>query len=111
MSIRNLLTIVAALTLAVTSCSKHSTARSHTTQTDLGVIEVVDGETRVYDLGNGQLCTMTPKVSTNGTIVVEMEVKRDGKLLSRPRIQTSPGIPVAIEVGEVNVAFTPVLKK
>jgi hypothetical protein len=111
MRIRNLLTILASLTVALTGCSKHSSTGPHAKQTDLGVIQVSDGETTRHDLGNGQICTITPTVSSNGTIVLQMEVKRDGQLLSRPRIQTTSGVAVAIEFGEVNIALTPILNQ
>ncbi|MDB6056411.1 MAG: hypothetical protein JWO95_255, partial [Verrucomicrobiales bacterium] len=112
MSIRNLLTIViVALSMAVTSCSKHSDTRSQTKQTDLGVIQVSNGVTTQHDLGNGQICTITPTISTNGTIVLQMEVKKGGEIISRPRISTTSGVGVGIEIGEVNIALTPVLKQ
>jgi hypothetical protein len=111
MSIRNLLTILMSLTLALTSCSKHSTVVQQSKQTDLGVVQVSNGETTKHDLGDGQICTMTPTVFTNGTILLDMKVERDGQLLSKPRIQTTSGVAVAFEIGEVNFALTPVIKQ
>lgn len=109
MSIRNLLAIVIAFTLVLASCSKHSTT-AHTTKVDMGVVPVSNGQTTIHDLGNGQICTMKSTVFTNGTILLDMKVERAGKTLSKPRIQTTSGIPVAIEVGEVSFALTPVTK-
>jgi hypothetical protein len=54
---------------------------------------------------------MTPTVFTNGTILLDMKVERDGQLLSKPRIQTTSGVSVAFEIGEVSIALTPVIKQ
>lgn len=113
MRIRYVLTIVIACTMAVISCSKHSdsAAQSKTKQVDLGVVEVSNGATTVHDLGNGQICKMTSTVSTNGTILLQMVVTKNGEVISRPRISTKSGVGVGIEFGEVNIALTPVVKK
>ena len=110
MRTRNLAPVLLSLMLALTSCSKHSASTSQRTQTDLGVVQVSTGQTTRHDLGNGETCTITPTVFTNGTILLEMKVKRDGNLISRPRIQTTSGIAVAFTSGEVDFALTPVVK-
>jgi type II secretory pathway component HofQ len=113
MRIRNLLIIFAAFTLALTSCSKHSDSGSgsHAKQSDLGIVQVSNGEKTRHVLKNGQICTILPTVSADGTILLDMFVERDGQVISRPRIQTKSGIPAAIESGEVNIAITPVIKQ
>jgi hypothetical protein len=113
MNIRSLLPVWVALTLVLMSCAKQpaNTFETSKTQADLGVIEVIDGRKAIYDLGSGRTCAIVPSVSTNGTVVLDMTVERNGETVLKPKIQTTSGVAVSFQTGGTTFTLTPVVKK
>ena len=102
-----------ALIFASVGCSKHSEKAVATLPVvqDLGVIKVSDGVPSRHDLGNDKVCIIDPSIQKDGTVMLDMRIEESGKILSRPRVQTTPGQPVEISVGNIEVKFTPSLKQ
>lgn len=75
-----------------------------------GIVDLTNGVSVKRELGTGRICTITPTALSDGQILCSMVVEKDGKVISRPRVQTSSGVPVSISDGVVVVEFTPRVK-
>jgi len=83
---------------------------------DLGTIEFTDGAPLTVNLGQGNTCTIMPKVLPDGTLQLRMVMEGPGdgngavETLSSPTIITRPGQTVAMSVNGFGVSLTPTLK-
>jgi len=110
MKILKSLIIVGLFTLASAGCSKHSSSGAAAAPTDLGVVEVSNGIQTQRDLGSGRACIITPKIQTDGSIMLEMKIEESGKTIAWPRTLATSGKPVSISVGDIHFSLTPKIK-
>ena len=103
--------------LFASGCSKRSSpsqAGSLSDRKDLGAVALVPETPRQFDLGGGKICTLTASPLTNGieVNVVVMTTNADGTIQHwLSRIDTKPGQPCAISLGDLTVGLTPTLKQ
>jgi hypothetical protein len=106
-----LLIVLASLTLALVGCSKHSSGTAtNPGVSDLGVVEVSDGVQIQRDLVGGRVCTITPAIQKDGSVLLNLKITQDGKLLAAPRIQTAPDRAAIVAVGDISIGLTPHIK-
>ncbi len=101
----------------VISCSKQpnqSSSHLPPNTKDLGAIELVEGTSQNFSLGDGKSCTLTGKQLSDGIDikVVVLTTNADGTVMSsQGEITTLPGRQCAIGIGDTMVGLTPTLKK
>jgi len=98
--------IVATLTTLTSGCSKSarqqasdtpSTAKPSTTASkDLGVVELSDGVPSQHDLGEGRVCTVTPAIQKDGSVLMTLKIEQDGQLLAPLKVKTLPDRQVTV---------------
>ena len=109
--------ILASLAALLTSCSKHSSQPSSSTQAtkNLGVVEFTEGIPQHFSLGDAKSCTATAKRVSQG-IEVDFLIEvtnQDGTVypLGKPKlIATIPNMYCDITSGGVSIGLTPKLK-
>lgn len=105
------LIVFALLSLALTSCSKHSSGTAaNPNDWDLGVVEVSDGVQIQRDLGGGRACTIMPAIQKDGSVLMNLKIMQDGRLLASPRIQTGSDRPAVMTIGDISIDVTPHIK-
>ncbi len=108
---RTSLIILASLILALAGCSKHSSdTTANQNILDLGVVEVSDGVQIQRDLGGGRVCSITPAIQKDGSVLLSLKIMQDGKLLASPRIQTSSDRAAVMTIGDIRIGVTPHIK-
>jgi hypothetical protein len=101
----------------VIGCSKHpSQSSSHLPPNtkDLGAVELAEGTTQIFSLGDGKSCTLIGKQLSDGidVKVVVLTTNADGIVMSsQGEITTLPGRQCAIGIDDTMVGLTPILKK
>lgn len=113
------LVIIAAISVCIlfaSGCSRSSSqpqAGAPTGLKDLGVVEFAPETPRQFDLGGGKICTLTASRLANGIEVnaVVIATNADGTIQHwLSRMDTQPGQPGAISLGDLKVGLTPTLK-
>ena len=108
MKTRISLVILASLTFALVGCSRHSAATKANQNTwDLGVVEVSEGVQIQRDLGGGRVCTILPAIQKDGSVLMNLKLTQNGKLLTAARIQTGSDREAVMRTGDISIDVTP----
>jgi hypothetical protein len=100
------------LTLLWVGCSKHpSDVTTNREVWKLGVVEISNGVQIQRDLGGKRVCQIMPLVRKDGSVLLNLKLMRDGKLLASPSIQTVSDREVMIRVGDISLDVTPHIKQ
>jgi hypothetical protein len=105
--------ITLTLVAASIGCSKHSpeAVSAPPKLQNLGIVEISDGVASRLNMGNGKVCIINPSIQKDSTVLLDMRIEESGKILSKPRVQTTLGQSVAISVGDIGVEFKPTIKQ
>jgi len=111
MKTRTSLVVLASLAFALVGCSKHTAATKAAQNTwNVGVVEVSDGVQIQRDLSGGRVCTIIPAVQKDGSVLMNLTLTQNGKLLTKARIQTGSDREAVMTVGDISIDVTPHIK-
>ncbi len=112
MTTRISLIIPVLLILLLIGCSRHSSEVTTDREVwKLGVVEISNGVQIQRDLGGKRVCQIMPLVRKDGSVLLNLKLMRDGKLLASPSIQTVSGREVMMTIGNVSINMTPHVKQ
>ena len=109
MTIHKTLLIMAVAIALIPGCStasgrKSASAPSRITQ--LGIINVTDGEVTQHAMGGDRLCIIRPTVRHDGTVDLAITIREAGNVLARPSVRTFPDKSFEVECDGVGVGMT-----
>jgi len=101
--------VLIVLTLVAAGCSKKADTTAPKT-IDVGVVELTAGMPTDVDLKDGNTCRITPKKLSDGSLMLDMQIEKDGTVVASPRAPAQPDQPVTISIGDENLTLTPHMK-
>jgi hypothetical protein len=107
---------IALITLLLAACSERPTGTVSPKVTDLGILEVSDGESTWHDLGDSRACVISPTVLANGSVRLTITIQQtnsDGtvRMLASPTVQNMAGQKMAVSAGDIHIRLIPAIKK